>query len=206
MSASVVPFLWVGLLLTLGGFASPFLAGGGQRWEGRAVTAILGLILSGIGLVALSLTFHTWRLSQLMAAIPRSPLSLGGGLLAMLALGGVLVPLLGIAYAARGEEATLGDSGRGRPRGERESGLLALLCGPVLVAVLLAAVQVAAAAFPVGVLWGPLLAVLATGAALVGGLAGLAARSVRGLALWLALGQAGWVVGALAVHAQLGTA
>ncbi|MBO0709039.1 MAG: hypothetical protein J2P44_11815, partial [Candidatus Dormibacteraeota bacterium] len=105
-SASVVPVLWIGLLLAVGGFCVPFLAAPDHRRDGRALAGVAGLVAAGVGLVALALVFHTWRLSQLITAIPRSPLSLGGGLLAMLALTGVLAPLVGTAYTARAEEAT----------------------------------------------------------------------------------------------------
>lgn len=205
-SATVVLILWIGLLLAVGGFCVPFLAAPDHRRDGRALAGVAGLVAAGAGLAALALAFHTWRLSQLVTAIPRSPLSLGGGLLAMLALAGVLAPLVGTAYTARAEEATLGESARDRSRRRLEPGLLGLLCGPVAVVVILAAARVAAAAFAVGPLWGPLLAVLGVAAALSGGLAALAARSVRGLVGWLALGQTGWALGTLAAHGRMGAA
>ena len=205
-SASVVPILWVGLLLAVGGFCVPFLAVPDRRRDGRALAGMTGLVAAGVGLLVLSLAFHTWRLSQLITAIPRSPIPLGGGLLAMLALAGVVTPLIGAGYAARAEEATLGEAARGRSRGGLEPGLPALLGGPVTVVLILAAARIGAAAFSVGPLWGPLLAVLSVAAALGGALAALAARSVRGLIGWLVLGQAGWALGALAAHGRMGTA
>ncbi|MDR3035578.1 MAG: hypothetical protein LBV78_21175, partial [Kitasatospora sp.] len=203
-SASVVPLLWVGLLLAVGGFLVPFLLRPEQRRDGRVLAGLAGLVAAGLGLLVLSLAFHTWRLSQLMTAIPSSPVSLGGGLLAMLTLAGVLAPLIGVAYAARDEEATLGDAARGREQRRLEPGLLSLLCGPLMVVLVLAAARVAGAAFPVGTLWGPLLAVLAVAAALAGGLGALSARSIRGLVAWLAFGAAGTALGALAVHSRMG--
>lgn len=205
-SSAVVPFLWVGLLLALGGFAVPFLLRPAARRDGRVLAALGGLAAAGIGLLVLSLAFHTWRLSQLTTAIPRSPVSLGGGLLAMLALAGVLAPLIGIGYAARAEEVASGGASRNRAQRRLEPGLLGLLSGPLLVTLMLAAARIGSATFPVGPLWGPLPAVLAVAAALAGGLAGLAARSVRGLLAWLTLGQAGWVAGVLAAHGRMGTA
>ncbi len=205
-SASVVPILWVGLLLAVGGFCIPLVAVPDRRRDGRVGAGVVGLVVSGLGLLVLSLAFHTWRLSQLITAIPRSPISLGGGLLAMLALAGVVAPLIGTGYTARAEEATLGESARGRVQRGLEPALLGLLCGPVTVVLILAAARIAAAAFAVGPLWGPLLAVLGVAAALTGALAGLASRSVRGLIGWLALGQTGWAVAALGAHGRMGTA
>jgi len=204
-SASVVPLLWVGLLLGVGGFLVPFLVRPERRRDGRALAGLVGLVAAGAGLLVLALVFHTWRLSQLMTAIPRSPVSLGGGLLAMLTLAGVMAPVIGVAYSARDEEATLGESGRGTARG-LEPGLLSLLCGPLLVVLVLAAARIGAAAFPVGTLWGPVLAVLAVALALAGGLGALAARSVRGLVAWLAFAAAGPALAALSVHSRMGTA
>ncbi|MBO0702708.1 MAG: hypothetical protein J2P38_07235, partial [Candidatus Dormibacteraeota bacterium] len=125
-SASVVPLLWVGLLLAVGGFCVPFVSRSEHRRDGRALAGAVGLVAAGVGLVVLSLAFHTWRLSQLTTTIPRSPISLGGGLLAMLALAGAVTPLVGIAYAARGEEATLGEATRDRGWRPLEPGLLGL--------------------------------------------------------------------------------
>lgn len=205
-SAAVVPLLWVGLLLALGGFAVPFVLRPAARRDGRLLVALVGLVATGVALLVLGLVFHTWRLGQLITAIPRSPVSLGGGLLAMLALAGVLAPLLGIGYGARAEEAAAGEARRGGAQRRLEPGLLGLLGGPLLVVLVLAAARIGSAAFSVGPLWGPLLAVLGAVAALTGGLAALAARSVRGLLAWLTLGQAGWVAGTLAAHGQTGTA
>jgi NADH-quinone oxidoreductase subunit N len=205
-STTVTFLLWVGLLLALGGFLIPFFARRRYHGDGRELAALAGLVAAGLGLLWLSLTFHSWRLSQLMVSIPRLPVSLGAGLLAMLALTGVAAPLIGIAYSARGEEATLGDSGRGRTQHRLEPGLQSLLCGVLLVVLVLAAARIGAAAFRVGPLWGPLLAVLAVVAALAGGLGALAARSVRGLVAWLAFAGAGLALAALAVHSQMGTA
>ncbi len=205
-SASVVFLLWVGLLLALGGFLIPFFARRRYRGDGRELAALAGLVAAGLGLLGLALAFHSWRLSQLMISIPRLPVSLGGGLLAMLALTGVAAPLIGLAYSAHGEEATLGESGRHHTQHRLETGLQSLLCGLLTLVLVLAAARIGAAAFRVGPLWGPLLAVLAAATALTGGLGALAARSVRGLVAWLAFGAAGSALAALAVHSRLGTA
>lgn len=205
-SASVTFLLWVGLLLALGGFLIPFFARRRYQGDGRELAALAGLVAAGVGLLWISLAFHSWRLSQLRVSIPRLPVSLSAGLLAMLALAGVAAPLIGIAYSARGEEATLGDSGRGPRQHRLERGLQSLLCGLLLVVLVLAAARIGAAVFRAGPLWGPLLAVLAVAAALAGGLGALAARSVRGLTAWLAFGAAGAALAPLAVHNRMGTA
>ena len=54
--------------------------------------------------------------------------------------------------------------------------------------------------------WATWLAWVAAFTMLVSGLRALAVRSVRGLAAWLVVGQAGWVAAALAVHDQRGGA
>ncbi|MFZ0215288.1 MAG: proton-conducting transporter membrane subunit [Candidatus Dormiibacterota bacterium] len=205
-SAAVLPVLWLGLLLGVGAVTLPLALDPARRRGGPLVSAVLGLLVAGVGFALLGVTFHTWRLSTLATALPRTPTSVGGGVLAIVALSGTLLPVLALALAGRDEEAALAEPGARRGARTVASPLLVgLLAGPVVATCLVVAAKLAGGVFLAGSVWGPYLALLAVGVTLLGSIAALAARSVRGLAAWLVVGQTGWVLAGLAVHDRMGT-
>jgi NADH-quinone oxidoreductase subunit N len=190
VSATSTPLLWLALTgaLAAGGAASL------RAPDQRPTQAVLGgsVVLSGVGLLLVSLQGHSWTFTSLQPAVPHDPVSAPVGVFTMVAVTGLVAPLALLPLRSR--EPDEGDPMQS-----------AVLAGPVAGAAVLASTKVLATVFAAGVVWGPYAAALGGLGALACGLGALASGTLRGLAGWLIGGQAAWLVAGLALHDQMGT-